>query len=67
LEATKTDPGYFGELIFGLNNIGGCDFELELGARIANLVFNYVVGEVNAYKGQWKGGRVFKVEKEKQT
>lgn len=66
LEATKTDPGYFGELTFGLKNIGGCNFELELGARIANLVFEYVLGEVNAYKGQWRGGRVFKAEKETQ-
>jgi len=66
LYATKTDPGYFGELTFGLKNIRSEDFEFELGARIANLVFKYVIGEVNEYKGQWKGGRVFKSEKEKQ-
>lgn len=66
LEATKTDPGYYGELTFGLKNIGGCDFEIELGARFANLVFHYVIGPVNEYKGQWKGGRVSKTEIEKQ-
>jgi len=66
LLATKTDPGYFGELTFGLKNLGGCDFKIELGARFANLVFKYVIGEANAYQGQWKGGRVFKAEKEKQ-
>jgi deoxycytidine triphosphate deaminase len=64
LLATKTDPGYFGELTFGLKNLGGCDFKIDLGARFANLVFKYVIGEANAYKGQWKGGRVFKAEKE---
>ena len=66
LYATKTDPGYFGELTFGLENIRSEDFKLDLGARIANLVFIYVTGEVNEYKGQWKGGRVFKSENEKQ-
>jgi deoxycytidine triphosphate deaminase len=66
LLATKTDPGYSGELTFGLKNLGGCDFNIELGARCANLVFKYVIGEANAYKGQWKGGRVFKAEREKQ-
>ncbi len=30
----------------------------ELGARIANLVFKQVDGDVNPYKGPWQGGRV---------
>ena len=56
---TKTDPGYSGELVFALVNIGNCLFELELGARIANLVFKQVKGDIyRAYQGQWKGGRV---------
>jgi len=55
---TKTDPGYFGELTFALLNVGNSAFELELGARIANLVFKQVVGDVRSYEGQWKGGRV---------
>jgi len=56
---TKTDPGYHGELTFALANIGSSIFELELGARIANLVFKQVRGELHrAYEGQWKGGRV---------
>ncbi|PIZ55879.1 hypothetical protein COY23_03980 [bacterium (Candidatus Torokbacteria) CG_4_10_14_0_2_um_filter_35_8] len=58
-KGTKTDPGYKGELIFALANVGGFPFELELGARIANLVFHEVVGDLSrAYQGQWKGGRV---------
>jgi len=56
---TKTDPGYFGELTFALANVGKNLFELELGARVANLVFKQVTGDIfRAYEGQWKGGRV---------
>ena len=56
---TKSDPGYYGELTFGLVNIGNAPFELELGARIANLVFKVVKGDIcRPYDGQWKGGRV---------
>ncbi len=59
LMATKTDPGYSGELTFALANLGGRTFKLELGARFANIVFMQVAGEINrAYEGQWKGGRV---------
>lgn len=63
----KTDPGYSGELTFGLVNLGPFPFELELGARIANLVFHEVYGELSrAYGGQWKGGRVATDKLEKQ-
>jgi dCTP deaminase len=59
LMATKTDPGYTGELTFALTNLSNVPFRLELGARIANIVFHQVVGEIfRAYEGQWKGGRV---------
>lgn len=59
LMATKTDPGYSGELTFALANLGGKPFKLELGARFANIVFMQVAGEISrAYEGQWKGGRV---------
>jgi deoxycytidine triphosphate deaminase len=59
LLATKTDPGYFGELTFGLKNIANDTFEFELGARVANLVFEGVLGDLSkSYEGQWKGGRV---------
>ncbi|MDA2935634.1 hypothetical protein MYX06_00225 [Patescibacteria group bacterium AH-259-L05] len=59
LRATKIDPGYFGQLIFGLANVGNQTFEFELGARIANLVFKEVVGGLSrAYEGQWQDGRV---------
>ncbi len=64
---TKTDPGYFGELTFSLVNVGNVPFELELGARIANIVFKQVTGELSrSYEGQWKGGRVTTEDFEKQ-
>lgn len=56
---TKTDPGYHGELIFALANLGPSTFEIQEGARIANLVFKTSTGDLKrAYEGQWKGGRV---------
>jgi deoxycytidine triphosphate deaminase len=59
LLTTKTDPGYYGELTFGLKNLGDNQFEFELGARVANLVFEEVLGDLGkSYEGQWKGGRV---------
>ncbi|EQD56135.1 deoxycytidine triphosphate deaminase [mine drainage metagenome] len=67
LMSTKTDPGYSGELTFALVNLGPSQFRLELGARIANLVFHEVIGNLHrAYSGQWKGGRVSTKGVEKQ-
>ncbi|NQV08665.1 hypothetical protein HQ529_02300 [Candidatus Woesearchaeota archaeon] len=66
-KGTKTDPGYHGELTFSLKNVSEFPFELELGARIANVVFKEVYGELSrAYGGQWKGGRVATEKVEKQ-
>jgi deoxycytidine triphosphate deaminase len=67
LMATKTDPGYSGELTFGMANMGKSKFELDLGARIANVVFMQVAGDLHrAYGGQWNGGRVAAEKVEKQ-
>ncbi len=67
LMVTKTDPGYSGQLTFGMANCGNQPFRLELGARIANLVFYEVGGEISrAYGGQWNGGRVSTGGTEKQ-
>ena len=67
LIATKIDPGYSGELTFGLTNMSDTDFELEMGARVANIVFHQVVGELaRIYGGQWQGGRVAAVKRERQ-
>lgn len=47
-------------------NASGKPFELEMGARIANMVFHTVEGKTNLYAGRWQGGRVFIKEEEKQ-
>ncbi|MEK6840901.1 MAG: hypothetical protein AABX79_03030 [Nanoarchaeota archaeon] len=69
LLCTKTDPGYKGKLTFGLKNLSNQDFEFELGARMFNLVFEAVIGDINRpYTGQHQGGRVTSEGKEeKQT
>jgi len=57
--ATKTDPGYKGKLTFGIKNQGEYDFKFELGARMFNIVFEPVIGELKrAYSGQHQDGRV---------
>ena len=56
---TKTDPGYSGELTFGIANLGKFDFKFELGSRMFNVLFEEVVGEIKrSYSGQHQGGRV---------
>lgn len=67
LMTTKTDPGYHGELTFAMANLGTAPFKLEIGARIANLVFKKAEGDLSrAYGGQWRGGRVSTKGREKQ-
>ncbi|MDP3986658.1 MAG: hypothetical protein Q8P81_00335 [Nanoarchaeota archaeon] len=57
--ATKTDPGYKGQLNFGIKNLGESDFVFELGARMFNVEYEVVIGDIaRAYSGQHQGGRV---------
>ncbi len=63
----RVDPGYKGNFRFHLVNIGGKDFEIEMGARIANMIFLQVDGKTNPYLGQWQGGRAYIKKEEKQT
>ncbi|TSC61824.1 MAG: deoxycytidine deaminase [Parcubacteria group bacterium Gr01-1014_48] len=58
LLVTKTDPGYIGKLTLGLTNLGQFEVRLQLGARICNIVFHKIEGEVIGYRGQHQGGRV---------
>lgn len=67
IQGTRTDPGYRGNFSFIMINNSNRDFEIEMGARIANIVFHRVDGKSNLYKGQWQGGRPFIPEEEKQT
>ena len=58
LSAGIADPGYKGELSFGISNLGPKPFEMEIGARVAHILFFEVRGKTTAYRGKWQGGRV---------
>ncbi len=60
-------PGYSGELTFGLKNEGPVTVEIEMGARFVHLVFHEIKGKGSQYRGQWQGGRVAATKKEKQV
>ncbi len=60
-------PGYQGELTFGLKNEGPVTVEIEMGARFVHLVFHEIKGKGSQYRGQWQGGRVTTKKKEKQV
>ncbi len=66
LRAGVADPGYKGELSFGLFNFGKT-FELEMGSRVAHILFFEVRGKTKSYRGQWQGGRVQTSGKEEQV
>ena len=63
----NVSPGYKGELVFGITNLGPCSVEIELGARVVYAMFHEVKGKTNLYRGQWQGGRVTTKKKEKQV
>jgi deoxycytidine triphosphate deaminase len=52
------DPGFSGTLTFGLKNISDHDFSIEKGAKVAQIVFEEVRGEVKLYDGNYQGGKV---------
>lgn len=58
LLTTLASPGYQGELIFGLTNLGPKPVTLQMGARICSAVFYRLETEGSAYRGQHQGGRV---------
>ena len=51
-------PGYSGELTFGLANLGTGKIKVSFGARVVHITFHEVLGQGNQYRGQWQGGRV---------
>jgi deoxycytidine triphosphate deaminase len=63
----NVSPGYCGELIFGIVNLGPCDVKIELGARVVHAMFFEVKGKTNLYRGQWQGGRITTKKKEKKV
>lgn len=66
LRAGVDTPGYCGDLFFGLFKFGESEFEIEMGSRVAHIVFFEVKGKSRPYKGQWQGGRASADEEEKQ-
>jgi len=67
LRTGPIQPGYSGELTFGLKNEGPIVVEIEMGARFAHVIFHEIKGEGSKYRGQWQGGRVSATKKEKQV
>ena len=58
LHFTGTDPGYHGELTFGIKNQGDQNFSFQLGARMFSVEYHVVYGDIfRAYDGQHQGGR----------
>jgi len=60
-------PGYSGELTFGISNLAQSKVEISFGARIVHITFHEVLGQGNQYRGQWQGGRVATDGKEQQV
>jgi len=60
-------PGYEGELTFGLKNEGPITVEIEMGARLVHVMFHEIKGAGSKYRGQWQGGRVSATRREKQV
>jgi len=58
LFTATANPGYSGELTFGMCNLGRNNFRLEMGARIVHILFFNTSENFSAYRGQWQGGRV---------
>lgn len=67
LRTGPIQPGYQGELTFGLKNEGPITVEIEMGARFSHVIFHEIKGEGSKYRGQWQGGRVTTKEKEVQV
>ncbi len=67
LRTGPVQPGYSGELTFGLKNEGPVTVEIEMGARFVHIIFNEIKGVGSKYRGQWQGGRVSAVKREKQV
>ncbi|MDO8639582.1 MAG: hypothetical protein Q7R53_01530 [bacterium] len=60
-------PGYCGGLTFGLSNEGPVEVIIEMGARFVHIQFSEVSGGGSMYRGQWQGGRVTALRRERQV
>lgn len=57
LTSGQVNPGYRGQLFFGLVNLHTQPFRLAVGARVAHMLVASVAGNTNPYQGQWQSGR----------
>lgn len=67
LRTGNVAPGYKGPVTFGMTNEGPCEVTIEMGARFCHVQFEEVRGGGTLYRGQWQGGRVSAIVKEKQV
>ena len=51
------DPGFSGQLTFGIVNLSNHDFTLEMGAKVAHAMFQRISGGA-PYRGKWQGGKM---------
>ena len=66
LRTGNVAPGYHGKVTFAVKNEGPIPVIMELGCRFAHAQFYRVEGGGTQYKGQWQGGRVTTMKREKQ-
>jgi len=58
LHTAVVDPGFQGTLTFGMKNLSEFPFEIEIGSKIGQIVFEEVKGNVKLYDGKYQGGKV---------
>ena len=58
LHTAVVDPGFIGTLTFGMKNMSDHSFELEIGSKIGQIVFEEVKGNEKLYNGKYQGGKV---------
>jgi deoxycytidine triphosphate deaminase len=58
LYTAVVDPGFVGTLTFGMKNLSEHSFEIEIGSKIGQIVFEKVKGNVKLYDGKYQGGKI---------
>jgi len=58
LHTAVIDPGFVGTLTFGMKNLSNFPFEIEIGTKVGQIVFEEVKGNNKLYNGKYQGGKV---------
>ncbi len=58
LHTAVVDPGFIGTLTFGMKNLSEHPFEIEIGSKIGQIVFEEVKGNTKLYNGKYQGGKI---------